>query len=310
MPSVDALDQRLQDLNLTYRPQREWVEGRGLLIVIAHFFSGVAGGAWIFSLALDYQAGLVMSILAMAFLAGGAHLAFLGRWQRFWRIVLRPHSSWISRGLLGMAVFLLGAVLYVLPGVQDTAFGSVMLVVSIIGVALVLTYKGFVYAVSKAIPFWNIQLLPFLYIAYALRGGAALLLVAGAIAGDAFDIDLLEVIKLWVGVSSAVLVLLYLVLASNASAAARRSVRELVAGRISPAFYAGTVFFGLIIPIALGAVGEATGLSRGLLAFIGVSSLVGDFYIKYCVVKAGIYVPILSDLPAARTYGRHRAEEL
>jgi formate-dependent nitrite reductase membrane component NrfD len=310
VPSVDALDQRLQDLNLTYRPQREWVVGRGLLIVIAHFFSGVAGGAWIFSLALDYQAGLVMSILAMAFLAGGAHLAFLGRWQRFWRIVLRPHSSWISRGLLGMAVFLLGAVLYVLPGVQDTAFGSVMLVVSIIGVALVLTYKGFVYAVSKAIPFWNIQLLPFLYIAYALRGGAALLLVAGAIAGDAFDIDLLEVIKLWVGVSSAVLVLLYLVLASNASAAARRSVRELVAGRISPAFYAGTVFFGLVIPIALGAVGEATGLSRGLLAFIGVSSLVGDFYIKYCVVKAGIYVPILSDLPAARTYGRHRAEEL
>ncbi len=208
-----------------------------------------------------------------------------------------------------MTIFLLGAVLYVLPGVQDTALGAVMLVVSIIGMALVLTYKGFVYAVSKAIPFWNIQLLPFLYIAYALRGGAALLLVAGAIAGDVFDIDLLEVIKLWVVVSSAVLVLLYLVLASNASAAARRSVRELVAGRISPAFYAGTVFFGLVIPIALGAVGEATGLSRGLLAFIGVSSLVGDFYIKYCVVRAGIYVPILSHVPPTRSYGRHRAEE-
>lgn len=309
MPPLDALEQRLQDLNLTYRPQREWVEGRGLLIVIAHFFSGVAGGAWLFSLALDYQAGLVMSILVMAFLAGGAHLAFLGRWQRFWRIILRPHTSWISRGLLGMTVFLVGAVLYVLPGVQGTAFGSAMLVVSIIGMALVLTYKGFVYAVSKAIPFWNIQLLPFLYIAYALRGGAALLLVAAAIAGDVFDIDLLEVIKLWVVVSSAVLVLLYLVLASNASAAARRSVRELVAGRISPAFYAGTIFFGLIIPIALGAVGEATGLSRGLLAFIGLSSLVGDLYIKYCVVRAGIYVPILSDLPATRSYGRHRAED-
>jgi formate-dependent nitrite reductase membrane component NrfD len=310
MPSVDALEQRLQDLNLTYRPQREWVEGRGLLIVIAHFFSGVAAGAWLLSLVLDYQAGLVMSILVMAFLAGGAHLAFLGRWQRFWRIILRPHSSWISRGLLGMAVFLVGASLYVLPGVQGTAFGSAMLVVSVIGMALVLTYKGFVYAVSKAIPFWNVQLLPFLYIAYALRGGAALLLVAGAIAGDVFDIDLLEVIKLWVVVSSAVLVLLYLVLASTASTAARRSVRELVAGRMSPGFYAVAVFLGLVIPVALGAVGETAGLSRGLLAFIGVSSLAGDLYIKYCVVKAGIYVPILSDLPATRVYGRHRAEEL
>jgi formate-dependent nitrite reductase membrane component NrfD len=203
-----------------------------------------------------------------------------------------------------------GAVPYVLPGVEGTAFGSAMLVVSIIGMALVLTYKGFVYAASKAIPFWNIQLLPFLYIAYALRGGAALLLVAGAIAGDVFDVDLLEVIKLWVVVSSAVLVLLYLVLASNASAAARRSVRQLVAGRLSPGFYAVVVFLGLVIPIALGAVGEATSLSRGLLAFIGVSSLAGDLYIKYCVVKAGIYIPILSDLPATRVYGRHRAEEL
>jgi len=48
VPSIDALDQRLQDLTLPYRPQREWIEGRGLLVVIAHFFSGVAAGVWLF----------------------------------------------------------------------------------------------------------------------------------------------------------------------------------------------------------------------------------------------------------------------
>jgi len=25
---------------------------------------------------------------------------------------------------------------------------------------------------------------------------------------------------------------------------------------------------------------------------IGISSLVGDFYVKYCIVKAGTYVPV------------------
>lgn len=30
----------------------------------------------------------------------------------------------------------------------------------------------------------------------------------------------------------------------------------------------------------------------GVLALIGVSSLIGDFYVKYCVVKAGTYVPL------------------
>jgi hypothetical protein len=44
MPSADAHQQSLTDLNLTYRPQREWIEGRGLLVVAAHFFSGVGAG--------------------------------------------------------------------------------------------------------------------------------------------------------------------------------------------------------------------------------------------------------------------------
>jgi len=307
MPSAHAHQQSLTDLNLTYRPQREWIEGRGLLVVVAHFFSGVGAGAWLFSVALDYDAGLVISIAVVAGLAGPAHLAFLGRWQRFWRMASRPRSSWISRGFWGLAIFLAGAIPYAVPAVRDSAIGPVVLGVSLLGMAVVLAYKGFVYAVSRAIPFWRLPLLPVLYIAYGLRGGAAVLLVAGAVAGDAFDIDLLEVIKLWVVVSSAVLVLLYLALARSAGGAARRSAGELVAGKVSPAFYAGTVFFGLVLPIVLGAIGATTGTSRGLLAVIGLSSLVGDFYIKYCIVKAAVYLPIVEELPAPRRYGTRRA---
>jgi len=306
MPSADAVRQRLTDLNLTYRPQREWIEGRGLLVVAAHFLSGVGAGAWLFSVVLDFDAGLVISIAIMG-LAGAAHLAFLGRWRRFWRMAVRPQSSWISRGLWGLAVFLPGAIPYAVPAVRDSGFGPVVLAVSLAGMAVVLAYKGFVYAVSRAIPFWRQPLLPVLYMAYGLRGGAAVLLVAGVVATDAFDIDLLEVIKLWVVVSSAVLVLLYLALARSAGGAARRSVSELVTGRVSPAFYAGVVFLGLLIPIALGAIGATTGVSRGLLAVIGVSSLVGDFYIKYCIVKAGIYLSVVEELPAPRRYGTRRA---
>ena len=307
MPSAYARQQSLTDLNLTYRPQREWIEGRGLLVVVAHFFSGVGAGAWLFSVALDYDAGLVISIAIVAGLAGPAHLAFLGRPQRFWRMAVRPQTSWISRGVWGLAIFLAGAIPYALPAVRDSAIGPVVLGVSLAGMAVVLAYKGFVYAVSRAIPFWRLPLLPVLYIAYGLRGGAAALLVAGALAGDAFDIDLLEAIKLWVVVSSAVLVLLYLVLARSAGGAARRSAGELVAGKVSPAFYAGTIFCGLVIPVVLGAIGAATDTSRGLLAVIGLSSLVGDFYIKYCIVKAAVYRPVVEELPAPRRYGTRRA---
>jgi formate-dependent nitrite reductase membrane component NrfD len=306
MRSVDTHRQRLTDLNLTYRPQREWIEGRGLLVVVAHFFSGVGAGAWLFSVALDYDAGLVIS-LALVGLAGAAHLAFLGQPQRFWRMALRPHSSWVSRGLCGLAMFLAGAIPYAVPAVRDSVVGAVALGVSLAGMAVVLIYNGFVYAVSRAIPFWHLPLLPVLYVAYGLRGGAAALLVAAAVAGDVFDIDLLGVIKLWVVVSSAVLVLLHLALARTAGGAAGRSAGELVTGRLSPTFYAGVVFLGLVIPIVLGAIGATTGTSRGLLAVIGLSSLAGDFYVKYCIVKAAVYRPIVEELPTPRRYGARRA---
>ncbi|MDP6101554.1 MAG: polysulfide reductase NrfD, partial [Dehalococcoidia bacterium] len=66
-------------------------------------------------------------------------------------------------------------------GAASGALGGVFLVLSLVGMAGILLYKGFVYAVSRAIPFWNTPLLPALYIAYGVRGGAAILLVANAL---------------------------------------------------------------------------------------------------------------------------------
>ena len=33
-----------------------------------------------------------------------------------------------------------------------------------------------------------------------------------------------------------------------------------------------------------------------MLGTIGIASLVGDFYVKYCVVKAGVYLPLVGPL--------------
>ena len=292
MASLDRVDVLMRDLTLAYRPQREWIEGRGVLLVVAHFFSGVGAGAWLFSVLFDFPAGLVMALVCVGAFSGSAHLFFLGRWQRFWRILWRPHSSWISRGLWGMGVFLISGTLYLLPSIRGTTFGDAMLGLSMAGVTVILLYKGFVFAASRAIPFWHTPLLPLLYIAYGLRGGAALLLVAASVAGDVFDIDAVEAVKLWVVVSTAVLIMLYLVTASRTGGAAQRSVEELIAGRISPAFYGGTVLFGILLPIVLGAAGAVGGLGLPVLGLLGAASLVGDFYVKYCIVKAGVYLPI------------------
>jgi formate-dependent nitrite reductase membrane component NrfD len=165
-------------------------------------------------------------------------------------------------------------------------------VLALAGMIILLLYKGFVYASSKGVPFWSSPILPALYVAYGLRGGVATLLLVFLFNGSSlggWDLGLLE---LWIGVSAAVMVLFYLAVMSGANPVARRSVAELLGGRAALAFYGGTLVIGLIVPIVIGLVGLITSLSLGAVAAIAVASVIGDFFVKYTVAKAGVYIPL------------------
>ncbi len=293
MTTDTTYNQLLSDLGATFRPQRQWVEGRGLYLIIGHFLSGVGAGTWLFSLWFKYRPGLLLAIAVIG-LSGIAHLLFLGRPARFWKM-FRLRTSWIARGFVGMNLFLPAAVLYVLhPG---GALGRIFLVLSLVGMALLIIYKGNVYAASKGVPFWNSPVLPILYATYAIRGGVALLLVALPFTGNMLDAAYISIIELWVAVSAAVMLGFYIGVMRQTNLAARRSVAELTRGRAAAAFYLGTVAVGLVLPILLGLVGFGSPLSQTALALVGAFSLVGDFFAKYTIAKAGIYLPLM---PAGR----------
>ncbi len=293
MQSTVRHDRLLADLGATFRPQRHWVEGRGVLLILGHFLSGVGAGTWLFSLWLGYRPGLVLAVSAMA-AAGLAHLFFLGHPERFWRM-LRVRTSWIARGFVGMNLFMAGAIpTLLLPG---GALRSLALTVAVAGAAIVIVYKGNVYAASKGVPFWNSPLLPVLYATYAIRGGLAVLLVALPLSGGLADTRSMELIELWVAVSAAVMLGFYLSVMRDTSPAARRSVAELTGGRAALGFYLGTIGAGLVVPILVGMVGVMGTLPGLALAVTGAFSLAGDFFAKYAIAKAGIYVPLM---PAGR----------
>ncbi len=290
-------EQLIQDLKADFRPQREWIERQGLYLIVGHFLSGVAAGAWLFSLIFNFPAGLVVSFV-LAAISGFAHLAFLGRPERFWRMA-HPKTSWIGRGFVGLALFLIGGLLYLPPFVlPDTFWASDSLpakigyALALVGMIILLLYKGFVYASSKGVPFWSSPILPALYVAYGLRGGVASLLLIALFRGarpDGWDLGLLE---LWIGISAAVMILFYLAVMSGSNPVARKSVKELLGGRAALAFYGGTLFIGLLVPIAIGLLGLTTSLSLGAVAVIGVASVIGDFFVKYTIAKAGVYIPL------------------
>lgn len=294
MAVAEPFQVRITDLRQRFRPQREWAEGRGMLLILAHFLTGTGAGAWLLAALFSVDLGLIVGFGLVA-LGGVAHLLFLGRPERFWRMAAGFGSSWISRGLVGMTLFFVAAFFYLLLlwlGAQETTQAATVLALSLVGALWVVTYKGFVWASSKGIPLWNTPLVPALYIAYALRGGAAVLMMVATLGAGLVSLEPLEVIKLWLAVSTAVLVLIYLEVMRGSGMTALRSVELILFGRAALPFYLGAVVGGLIIPIVIGGLAYFYNIPHGLLGLVGLFSLIGDLSIIYCIAKAGLYRPL------------------
>lgn len=301
-------DQLIQDLRCDLRPQREWAEGRGIFMVVGHFVVGVAAGTWLFALLFDTRAGLAVAFV-LAGLGGIAHLANLGRPERFWKMVAHVRTSWIARGFFGLSFFLAGAFLYLVPlYAPGVLWGSGSLAagigygLAIVGMLVLMGYMGFVYTASKGIPFWNSPLHPALYIAYALRGGIAALLVSMAL-GAQGSASLSQLLLLWAGITAVVVAFFLLEIhgaLTSGNPAARRSVHDLLAGRLAITFYGGTLALGLLLPAWFVWAGLSGPLSLGAMAVLGLASAFGDFFMKYSTIRAGVYLPVWTRLAPQR----------
>lgn len=288
--SGQRYQQLLADLRADYRPQREWGEGRGVLLVVGHFLVGIAGGTWLLSWWFGVTAGLMTAVL-LGGLGGLGHLAFLGRPERAFKMVRHWRTSWISRGFVGLTLFLAGGCLHL--AFELAAPGGLAALIAglaaLAGTLTIIGYMGFTYTASKGVPFWNSPLHPVLYIAYAVRGGVAMLLVLAAF-GHASGAALMP---LWLVVTGLVALLFALELqgaAAGSDVAARRSVHDILAGRLAAIFYGGTLAIGLGVPLALGAAG---GDYPVIMALVGLTSAAGDFFMKLSTVRAGVYRPLI-----------------
>ena len=210
-------------------------------------------------------------------------------------MMMRPQSSWISRGLWSMLVFVPTAALYLAGayGAWDTrsAFSVVMLVLSLAGMGGIFLYKGFVYAVSRAVPLWHSPLLPVSYIAIGVRGGAALALIGLAFVASGSVEH--AAMTWWLAASGAMVFLFLLELAmGEGDPTVARSLVRLTRGSTGYLFFTTVVLIGLLVPAALVIAAYAASIGTAGLLIAGITSLAGDLAYKYCINSAGLYVPL------------------
>jgi len=286
----------LYEWMLNDTPQTEWVEGKGIVFCLAFFFIQLGAGMFFVSSLFGILSGEFLGWLICAFLGGGFHLLHLGHPMRFYRMVLRPQTSWVSRGLMFVITFLiLGGVQMILQlrGISSLAL---LVIVSLFAILTVI-YGGFAMSCINGIPFWNSALLPILYSVGSFLGGVGLS-IAILLNGGIHPETIPGIQELSRGLLLAFLIILptYLIATSYGFPSGKASVNEIVRGRSCLIFWAVVVFFGLVVPIgiALHSLGFGSEETPLILSYFSIAfQLLGDLILRYLILKNGFYNPLL-----------------
>lgn len=276
-------------------PQSEWIEGGGRLIWLALFFTETGAGLYFVSIFFKNPLGMLIGWALCLFLGGGFFLAHMGHPFRAFRAVLRPHSSWISRGVIFINVFgIIGAIHLLLVHFSPERDFFVIKVLAALLCILVAIYAGMLMSFVRAVPLWNSGLLPVSYVVAGLWSGAEILLAIHLFSGAP-----VEQIETWINIllpSFALILILYLISINTASNIGKLSVRRIVAGDLALHFYLGTIVAGLLFPIMIVLYSRSVGIASvpsPLLLVAIACGLVGDLTVRYCILKGALYPPMV-----------------
>ena len=283
-----------------FRFQTQWA----WLIAIAFFFGGIGAGLFLVSIFFQFKLGALLGLFMVAFGKGGAHLLYLGHPLRAWRVVLKPGSSWISRGMIATLVFIFFGFLWcaeVIPGFgwlalkEGTFIEGLVISLAVISALILTIYDGLVMSSSPSLPFWNTALLPIFGFTEAFLGGVTLtiLLIHFGIAGNlSFNLNILEFIELGLLLLNLMLVLVYLMTMFTSNLTSKVSALLLLRGKYAFYFLGGGIFAGFILTLFLIFYFYYT---HQILALVGVAlaELLGDFVIRFTFLRVGVYTPLI-----------------
>lgn len=292
-----AIQNEPYEFMVKYTPQREWIEGKGVFLWLAFFFSEI--GAGIYFVSLFYGSpGIRLSGWLITLVLGGAfHLAYLGKPMRGWRILLHFSGSELSRGLWVLLFFALVGFFQLVPvAIPDlpwTGQSPTLKIVMGIICILVITHGFLTMGIVRALPAWNSAVMIPLSVVSGIWVGSQFVELM-LLLGDS-DVTGVESWSRWLFFGYVAALGVYLWGGFHSTVTARASAKRILAGDISKMFYVGLVVIGILIPLFITFVlGEGMthpGPEMFLIRLICI--VTGDLFMRYSVMRSALYAPLL-----------------
>jgi sulfite dehydrogenase (quinone) subunit SoeC len=276
---------------------------------------GVGGGIFLISrlLRVERELGVwlglpVVDLLSFVVISvGGLILLWsLGRPLRFLRAVLKPQTSWISRGAVADFVFLVFGSVLILPGLTvggrtpfgglpwdpwaTTTLGRIIESLALASAAVVIVYAGLVLADKAAVTFWRSWAIPAQFMLSSLAMSAATVMLLETLNGAPIDAR-----ECWL-LACLLLLLLgtivwHLVTDMDRPGKAESLARLWSTYRV--AFFGGVLAAGTLVPTLLVVLAAVLPPSRDAIGVIClVSTVVGGFGLRLLTLRVGYFPPI------------------
>jgi formate-dependent nitrite reductase membrane component NrfD len=278
------------EFNMGLNSQEQWA----WLVAIDLFLGGSGGGLFLIYLFFNLSPFAALCSLTLVILGAVVLLCELGHPLRAWRAIVRPSTSWISRGVIFVTVFVVAGFLTIapsfsafsgLPWSPASFLGKTLAMIAGISAFLVILYPGLMLSASPAIPFWNSPLLPVLFLSQALLAASGMVLLFSPLGLYDRALQALASLTLFLIVANLVLLGTHLLTLRSSGLSGKESVRLLNQGMLGLTFLGGVVLLGMILPLMIGL------WVPSLIVVAAIFILVGAFLYRYCILKVGVYVP-------------------
>ncbi len=270
--------------------QRQWIDDKGIFLWLAFFFSEIGAGLYFMSLFYSFRPGIVVGWLITLVLGGIIHMLYLGNPKRAWRMIMRPGTSELSRGIWIIGVFAaLGFLQIIIPGGFNMLFNFIMGILCL----LIISHGFATMNVIRALPAWSSTIVLPLSIISGVWVGHQLLQLMFALSGNAAVVSGMEVWAATFFLIYFLCIVLYAFGTWHMSGVAKVSIQKMLEGDLKRVTLIGTGVLAVVLPLIFTLIMWG-GSTHGFLIFLRLASvLAGDLAIRYLIMKTAVYNPLI-----------------
>ncbi|MFA5902896.1 MAG: DMSO reductase [Desulfobacula sp.] len=271
--------------------QQQWIDNQGVFLWLAFFFSEIGAGLYFVSLFYEFKAGLVLGWLITLVLGGLIHVMYLGNPLRAWRMIMKPNTSELSRGIWIIGVFAaLGFFQIISGGSFNIVFNTIMGILCL----LIISHGFATMNVIRALPAWSSTMVLPLSVISGVWVGYQLLQFMFAVSRPA---EIASGMEVWSEVfffAYVLCIILYVWGTFHSNEIGKESILMMGKNDLQRISLIGVGGLGVALPLICSLIMWG-GDTNAFLIFLRLASVfAGDLAVRYVIMKSAVYKPLLT----------------